>query len=49
MNLFVELFRFIVKRKRFWLMPVILIMAGLGALIAFGEASAIAPLIYTIF
>ncbi len=49
MNLFVELFRFMVRRKKYWLMPVLLIMAGLSALIAFGQGSVIAPFIYTIF
>ena len=49
MSIFVELFRFMVKRKKFWLMPVVLIMAGLGALIAFSQGSVIAPFIYTIF
>jgi Family of unknown function (DUF5989) len=49
MSIFVELFRFMIKRKKFWLMPVVLIMAGLGALIAFSQGSVIAPFIYTIF
>jgi len=49
MNLLLELFRFMVRRKKFWLLPVVLIMAGLGVLIAFGQGSIIAPFIYTIF
>jgi len=49
MSILVELLRFMIKRKKFWLMPVVLIMAGLGALIAFSQGSVIAPFIYTIF
>jgi hypothetical protein len=49
MSIFVELFRFMIRRKKFWLMPVVLIMAGLGALVAFSQGSVIAPFLYTIF
>jgi hypothetical protein len=49
MSIFVEFFRFMMRRKKFWLMPVVLIMAGLGALIAFSQGSVIAPFIYAIF
>jgi hypothetical protein len=49
MSIFVEFFRFMMIRKKFWLMPVVLIMAGLGALIAFSQGSVIAPFIYAIF
>ncbi len=49
MKLFIELSRFLVRRKKFWLLPVVFIMAGLGVLIVFGQGSVIAPFIYTIF
>ncbi len=49
MTLFIELARFLVRRKKFWLLPVVFIMAGLGVLIVFGQGSVIAPFIYTIF
>jgi len=36
-------------RKKFWLLPVIMVMLLLGALIVLGQGSAIAPFIYTLF
>jgi hypothetical protein len=48
-DLLKDLWLFIKERKKFWLLPVILILLILGALIVFGAASAIAPFIYTLF
>ena len=36
-------------RKKWWLLPLVLIMLGVGLLIAFAQGSALAPFIYTIF
>ena len=36
-------------RKKWWLLPVIIVMVLVGALIAFAQGSALAPFIYTIF
>ncbi len=44
-----ELWRFLRVRKKFWLMPVIVIMCGLAGLLVLAEGSAIAPFIYTLF
>ena len=44
-----EMTRFIIKRKKFVLAPVILVMLLLGALVVLTQGSAIAPFIYTIF
>jgi hypothetical protein len=44
-----ELFEFLVARKKYWLMPIILLMALFGGLIVLSKGSAIAPFIYTIF
>jgi len=44
-----EPWRFLRVRKKFWLMPVIIIMCGLGGLLVLAEGSAIAPFIYTLF
>lgn len=44
-----ELWKFLRVRKKFWLAPLLLMMALLGALIVFVEGSAIAPFIYTLF
>jgi hypothetical protein len=44
-----ELGRFILVRKKYWLLPVILMLAGFGALIVLAKGSAVAPFIYTLF
>jgi len=44
-----DLWRYIRSRKKFWLLPVIIILTLLGFLIVFGGSSALAPFIYTIF
>lgn len=44
-----ELWGFLRERKKFWLMPIILVLFLLGALIVFTEGSAVAPFIYTLF
>jgi hypothetical protein len=40
---------FMMKRKKFWLLPVIVVMILLGALLVLGQGSAVAPFIYTLF
>ena len=44
-----ELWKFMRVRKKFWLAPLLLMMALLGALIVLAQGSAIAPFIYTLF
>lgn len=44
-----ELWAFMKVRKKWWLLPVIVIMLLIGMLIAFAQGSALAPFIYTIF
>ena len=44
-----ELLQFIFERKKFWMIPIILMMALFGALIVLSQGSAVAPFIYTIF
>jgi len=36
-------------RKKFWLLPILLMMALFGALIVMSQGSAVAPFIYTLF
>jgi hypothetical protein len=36
-------------RKKFWLVPIILIMVLLGGLLILAQGSAVAPFIYTLF
>jgi hypothetical protein len=49
MELFKDLWLFLKERKKFWLVPIIVILLLLGVLIVFGGSSAVAPFIYTIF
>jgi hypothetical protein len=44
-----ELWEFMRVRKKFWLLPVILVMLMVGTLLVFAQGSALAPFIYTIF
>jgi hypothetical protein len=48
-DLLKDLWAFLKERKKFWLLPIILILLLLGALIVFTQGSAIAPFIYTLF
>ncbi len=44
-----EFWDFLRERKKWWLTPIVIFLAMLGALIVFTEGSAVAPFIYTLF
>jgi Family of unknown function (DUF5989) len=44
-----ELFLFLKVRKKFWLLPIIIVMLVFGGLIILAQGSAVAPFIYTLF
>jgi len=44
-----ELWRFLRARKKFWLLPILIMMALFGGLVVLSQGSAVAPFIYTIF
>ncbi len=44
-----ELWRFMKVRKKFWLLPIFIMMALFGGLVVLSQGSAVAPFIYTIF
>ena len=44
-----ELWAFMRVRKKWWLLPLVLVMLLLGLLITFAQGSALAPFIYPIF
>lgn len=48
-GLMTELWDFMKVRKKFWLLPVVIIMVLVGALMVFAHGSVLAPFIYTIF
>ena len=49
MEMIKELWAFLRARKKFWLWPIMSMMALLGSLIVLAQGSAIAPFIYTLF
>jgi len=48
-DLLKDLWSFMKERKKFWLVPIIVLMVALGALLVLAQGSAIAPFIYTLF
>jgi hypothetical protein len=44
-----EFWDFLRQRKKFWLLPIVLVLGGLGGLVVLTQGSAIAPFIYTLF
>jgi len=48
-SIIAEFWEFLRIRKRYWLMPIVVVLLLFGALIVFTESSAIAPFIYALF
>lgn len=44
-----ELWSFLRVRKKFWLLPIVLMTLVFGGLLLLAQSSAIAPFIYTLF
>ncbi len=44
-----EFWLFLRERKKYWLLPIVLVLGLLGGLIVLTQGSAIAPFIYTLF
>ncbi len=49
MGLLGEFWGFMKVKKKFWLLPIVIILVLLGTLIVFTESSAVAPFIYALF
>jgi hypothetical protein len=49
MDFVVELWRFMRVRKKFWLLPILVMMVVFGGLVVLTKGSVIAPFIYTLF
>ena len=45
----IEFWAFMRMRKKYWLLPIVIMTLILGGLIVFAEGSAVAPFIYTLF
>jgi hypothetical protein len=49
MEFLVELWGFLRVRKKFWLLPIILVLLLFGVLVVLTSGTAVAPFIYTLF
>ena len=49
MSFVLELWAFIRVRKKFWLLPIMVMIAVFGGLVVLSQGSVIAPFIYTLF
>ena len=49
MSIITELWAFMRVRKKYWLLPIMVMMVIFGGLVVLSQGSAVAPFIYTIF
>jgi hypothetical protein len=49
MDMMIEFWRFLCERKKWWLLPILAILALVGILIVLSANSVVAPFIYTLF
>ncbi|MFT3959514.1 MAG: DUF5989 family protein [Desulfovibrio sp.] len=49
MDFLKDLLRFFMQRKKFWLLPLVLVLLLFGVLVVMTSGSAIAPFIYSVF
>lgn len=49
MSFVLELWAFMRVRKKFWMLPIMVMMAVFGGLVGLSKGSVIAPFIYTLF
>lgn len=49
MDFVVQMWRFLGERRKYWLLPIVLVSVLLGGLLVLAQGSALAPFIYTLF
>jgi hypothetical protein len=49
MSMLIELARYLRARKKFWLLPIFVVLVAFGGLVVLSQGSALAPFIYTLF
>ena len=49
MSILAELWSFLRVRKKYWLMPIVIMLLIFGGLVILVQGSAVAPFIYTLF
>ena len=49
MDLVVQMWKFLGARRKFWLLPIIVVTVVMGGLLVLAQGSVLAPFIYTLF
>ena len=49
LSLMKDLARYMSARKKWWLLPIIVVLVAVGGLLVLAKGSALAPFIYTVF
>lgn len=49
MSFLIEFFQFLKVRKKYWIIPIMILMLFFGGIIVLTQGSSVAPFIYTIF
>ncbi len=49
LSFLIEFWRFLRVRKKYWLLPIMIMMFVFGGLLILAQGTAVAPFIYTIF
>ena len=49
MDFVVQMWRFLEARRKFWLLPIIVVTVLIGGLLVLAQGSVVAPFIYTLF
>lgn len=49
MSTLIEIIKFFIARKKYWLWPMLIVILIIGGLIVASQGSAVAPFIYTLF
>ncbi len=44
-----QMWRFLAVRRKFWLLPIIVVTVALGGLLVLAQGSVVAPFVYTLF
>lgn len=49
MELLKDIWGYLIERKKYWLIPIIIVLLIFGILLIFGGSTSLAPFIYTLF
>ncbi len=49
MSFLMDFWNFLSERKKFWMLPIMAVLLGIGGLLVLAQGSAVAPFIYTLF